>query len=402
MLWKLGAHRIKGQLAAHLRIGDATPTSCELWGLTQCMGSAEAGQNKGGHPDRLRHGGPHRVPGRREEHGGEEPQEDLPLLHPLRHHQHVCIPPLALPCLSCISHCASGLSQRCTLNHKQQTLNPCHVLSQPSASLHTASPGHPPSLGRAHEGLPTPLCVMQPSPGKAAPGAWGMHGIVLHPSLSVWICVGPACEPQWLGRGGALVAIDLGWMGPNYSISTACATANYAFVAASNHIRKGDANIMIAGGSEAPIIPVGLGGFVACRCAGPCLAGPGVQRSVFRGGAGGCRGVWGFRGLWVPCCGVLSGAPFTSRMLACGAVDDCMQAPATCSLPWAGYTASKLLSLMVSGAGDAAQHLDKLLKRCPHCSNLCPDKHGRRSGKDHVATTPVLTSLQRAQLTRTL
>lgn len=65
--------------------------------------------------------------------------------------------------------------------------------------------------------------------------------------------------------GGALVAIEQGFMGPNYSISTACATANYAFVAAANHIRNGEADVMLAGGSEAPIIPVGLGGFVACR-----------------------------------------------------------------------------------------------------------------------------------------
>lgn len=75
-------------------------------------------------------------------------------------------------------------------------------------------------------------------------------------------------QPDYLPlycRGGALVAMDLGFMGPNYSISTACATANYCFVAAANHIRKGDADIIIAGGSEAPIIPVGLGGFVACR-----------------------------------------------------------------------------------------------------------------------------------------
>ena len=72
-------------------------------------------------------------------------------------------------------------------------------------------------------------------------------------------------------RGSALVAMDVGFMGPNYSISTACATANYCFVAAANHIRKGDADIIIAGGSEAPIIPVGLGGFVACRSAGFAL-----------------------------------------------------------------------------------------------------------------------------------
>lgn len=62
-----------------------------------------------------------------------------------------------------------------------------------------------------------------------------------------------------------MVAIDQGFMGPNYSISTACATANYCFVAAANHIRNGDADIVLAGGSEAAVVPVGLGGFVACR-----------------------------------------------------------------------------------------------------------------------------------------
>ncbi|KAJ9565470.1 hypothetical protein OSB04_001436 [Centaurea solstitialis] len=65
--------------------------------------------------------------------------------------------------------------------------------------------------------------------------------------------------------GSALLAIDLGFMGPNYSISTACATSNYCFHAAANHIRRGEADMMIAGGTEAAIIPIGLGGFVACR-----------------------------------------------------------------------------------------------------------------------------------------
>ncbi|KAM7530557.1 hypothetical protein LguiB_033967 [Lonicera macranthoides] len=65
--------------------------------------------------------------------------------------------------------------------------------------------------------------------------------------------------------GSALLAIDLGFMGPNYSISTACATSNYCFYAAANHIRRGEADMMIAGGTEAAIIPIGLGGFVACR-----------------------------------------------------------------------------------------------------------------------------------------
>ncbi|KAG6419326.1 hypothetical protein SASPL_121543 [Salvia splendens] len=65
--------------------------------------------------------------------------------------------------------------------------------------------------------------------------------------------------------GSALLAIDLGLMGPNYSISTACATSNYCFYAAANHIRRGEADLMVVGGTEAAIIPIGLGGFVACR-----------------------------------------------------------------------------------------------------------------------------------------
>lgn len=65
--------------------------------------------------------------------------------------------------------------------------------------------------------------------------------------------------------GSALLAMDIGFMGANYSISTACATSNYCFYAAANHIRRGEADIMIAGGTEAAIIPIGVGGFVACR-----------------------------------------------------------------------------------------------------------------------------------------
>ncbi|PIA34701.1 hypothetical protein AQUCO_03700170v1 [Aquilegia coerulea] len=65
--------------------------------------------------------------------------------------------------------------------------------------------------------------------------------------------------------GSALLAIDTGLMGPNYSISTACATANYCFYAAANHIRRGEADIMVAGGTEAAVMATGIGGFIACR-----------------------------------------------------------------------------------------------------------------------------------------
>ncbi|KAI3827027.1 hypothetical protein L1987_01089 [Smallanthus sonchifolius] len=63
--------------------------------------------------------------------------------------------------------------------------------------------------------------------------------------------------------GPAFLAIDLGFMGPTLSIATACATSNYCFCAAANHIREGVADLMIAGGVEACINPVTLRGFVA-------------------------------------------------------------------------------------------------------------------------------------------
>ncbi|CAI9269463.1 unnamed protein product [Lactuca saligna] len=72
----------------------------------------------------------------------------------------------------------------------------------------------------------------------------------------------PYCIPN---MGPALLAKDLGFMGPNYSISAACATSNFCFCAAANHIREGKADLMIAGGVDAILIPMELGGFVACR-----------------------------------------------------------------------------------------------------------------------------------------
>lgn len=65
--------------------------------------------------------------------------------------------------------------------------------------------------------------------------------------------------------GGGLLAMDLGFMGPNYSISSACATGNHAIISAADHIRKGDADLMLCGGAEAPILPIGIAGFCACK-----------------------------------------------------------------------------------------------------------------------------------------
>ncbi|KAL7254320.1 hypothetical protein ACSBR1_008675 [Camellia fascicularis] len=65
--------------------------------------------------------------------------------------------------------------------------------------------------------------------------------------------------------GPALLAIETGFSGPIYSISTACASGNYCLCAAANHIRKGEAEIMLAGGADAGVIPSGICGFMACK-----------------------------------------------------------------------------------------------------------------------------------------
>ena len=76
----------------------------------------------------------------------------------------------------------------------------------------------------------------------------------------------PFCIPFAItNMPGAQLAMDTGFMGPNYSISTACATGNYCLLAAADHIRRGDADLMLAGGADAAVIPSGIGGFTACK-----------------------------------------------------------------------------------------------------------------------------------------
>ncbi|XP_076960544.1 3-oxoacyl-[acyl-carrier-protein] synthase I, chloroplastic-like [Bidens hawaiensis] len=65
--------------------------------------------------------------------------------------------------------------------------------------------------------------------------------------------------------GPTILAIDFGFTGPTYSIGAACATSNYCFCAAANHIRDGDADLMIAGGVEACVTPITLACFGACK-----------------------------------------------------------------------------------------------------------------------------------------
>lgn len=61
------------------------------------------------------------------------------------------------------------------------------------------------------------------------------------------------------------IAIAHNIQGPNYSLSSACATSNHAVGDALRLIQYGDADVIVAGGSEAAVTPLGLAGFCSAR-----------------------------------------------------------------------------------------------------------------------------------------
>ncbi len=65
--------------------------------------------------------------------------------------------------------------------------------------------------------------------------------------------------------GSGQVAINFGMTGPNFATVSACATGGHAIGEASEIIRRGDADMMVAGGAEAGIYEALIGGFCAMR-----------------------------------------------------------------------------------------------------------------------------------------
>jgi 3-oxoacyl-[acyl-carrier-protein] synthase II len=61
------------------------------------------------------------------------------------------------------------------------------------------------------------------------------------------------------------IAIRWGFRGPNYAVSSACATSNHAIGDAVRMLRYGDADVIVAGGTEAAITPLGFAGFCSAR-----------------------------------------------------------------------------------------------------------------------------------------
>src|SRR5207249_366953 len=65
--------------------------------------------------------------------------------------------------------------------------------------------------------------------------------------------------------GAGMVAIAFGPLGPNFTTASACATGGHAIGEAWETIRRGDADVMLAGGTEAGVFEALVGGFCAMR-----------------------------------------------------------------------------------------------------------------------------------------
>jgi len=100
----------------------------------------------------------------------------------------------------------------------------------------------------------------------------GIGGLkTLQDQLTVLLTKGPSRTspftiPMLLtNMASGLISMEFGLHGPNMCIVTACATANNAIGESWRIIKFGDADIFLAGGSEASIVEIGLAGFSAMR-----------------------------------------------------------------------------------------------------------------------------------------
>jgi 3-oxoacyl-[acyl-carrier-protein] synthase II len=74
--------------------------------------------------------------------------------------------------------------------------------------------------------------------------------------------VSPFLVPMMMANATAgLVAMKLGWTGPNFCICTACTSGTHAVGEAARLIRDGSADVMLAGGTEACVTPIALASF---------------------------------------------------------------------------------------------------------------------------------------------
>ena len=78
--------------------------------------------------------------------------------------------------------------------------------------------------------------------------------------------ISPFMIPMMIANmAGGLISMEFGFAGPNFAVVTACATSNNSIGEAWRLIRDDEADVILAGGSEAACVPLGLGGFAAMR-----------------------------------------------------------------------------------------------------------------------------------------
>ncbi|MFO1487777.1 MAG: beta-ketoacyl-ACP synthase II [Verrucomicrobiota bacterium] len=78
--------------------------------------------------------------------------------------------------------------------------------------------------------------------------------------------ISPFTIPMLIGNmASGLFSMYKNLRGPNFATCSACATATHALGEAWRTIKMGDAQVMFAGGAEATIIPIGIGGFCAMK-----------------------------------------------------------------------------------------------------------------------------------------
>jgi 3-oxoacyl-[acyl-carrier-protein] synthase II len=78
--------------------------------------------------------------------------------------------------------------------------------------------------------------------------------------------VSPFVIPKMIANSAAgNISIKYHLQGPNTTVSTACSSAAHAIGDAMRQIAYGFADVMVTGGTEAAITPMGLGGFIACK-----------------------------------------------------------------------------------------------------------------------------------------
>src|SRR5216117_4078127 len=100
----------------------------------------------------------------------------------------------------------------------------------------------------------------------------GIGGLkTLQDQLTILLTKGPSRNSPFTipmlisNMASGVIAMEFNLHGPNLCIATACATSNNAIGAAWRIIKFGDADIFLAGGSEASIVEIGLAGFSAMR-----------------------------------------------------------------------------------------------------------------------------------------